>query len=688
MFDFMFDPVIEEKGDYYVIRGVPVILLTMDFTIAYNTTYLPKAIIKKINRYAFSIHKFFLVEFHYTLSKIINQRKQRTPLEKLIKLHHLIETNTWVKDTLNPKVIDKFDRVKGLFHSKPFALQESFLRDYFTIKEAYKLKGLLLDSAVGSGKTLSSLMWSKMIGNPHNIIICPDGIVNTVWRTEITKHIKGKQKVWSTIDDTPIPNDADYYIIHYSALASSWAPKLEKWLQEQIKRTKKQFSLVIDECHNFNDETSKRSQLITAWGDMGFFSDSLPMSGTPLKALGRECYTIFTLIDNLFTGSSRKEFFTLYGKSRENLNELLKHRIGRAKFTIPAIDGMGATPPLETLKITVPNGQRFTLENVRSEMMLYIEDRVKFYHQYINEYNVFFWECVNDYGESVKQNKQLYSDYQKYSLIVKRFKLKGFKTFNKEDIEDSKFCKVFEEQLMKWLPREKAKHFKNIRSAVKYLGLKIRGEALGNVLGKMRQEAATALIQHAGLKDLINSAKKKTLIFSSYVDTVIYCEEYLKGLNFKPVVIYGDTNDQRDDNIDKLAKDPTANPGIATNNSLREGYQCTFANQVILLNAPFRDYELTQILARVWRKGQDSECFFWLMDLDTGEELNIASRSIDIMKWSADQVDQLIGKAVGHGIGHIEMLEVTGMEAFNLEGLLMEEITQPIYVKSNYLSLF
>jgi len=687
MFDYLFDPKIEEKGDYYVIRGVPFYQLSMDFQSAYGTSYITKAMLVKINNYSFRVHKFFMVEFHYTLMKVIHAKRLRTPLDKLIKLQYVVENETWFAETITPKIFDNFDKFKGEFHSAPDYNQEKFLREYGTITNAYFLKGLLLDAKAGSGKTFTTLFWSRMTGNKQTVIICPDGIIDSIWKAEIAKHFKKKPTVWTTIDGTEINDEADYIIIHYSALTSSWAPKLEKWLLDRAKRTKMAFNLIIDECHNFNDETAKRSQLVTAWSDMGLFNQVVPMSGTPLKAMGRECYTVFTLIDKLFAGNARKEFLALYGRSRENLNELLRHRIGRAKFTIPSINGMGPKPPVVTIPVDIPNAERYTLKNVRSEMMIYIEERVKFYYTHLDAYNRFFWECVNDFGEATRSNPSDEADYNRYVAIVKRFKLKGFRSFDAVDIRDNTFCKKYEEELMQWLPRDKAKLFKNIRSAVKYLGLKIRGEALGNVLGKMREEAATALIRYAGLPDLVRSAKKKTLIFSSYVNSVVYCAEYMKSEGFTPVAVYGETNHDRDDNLKLMESNPLLNPGVASYDSLKEGYHCIWANQIIMLNPPWRDYILEQVTARVWRKGQDTECWFWLLDLNTGDDLNISSRSIDILKWSAEQVDQLMSKAAGYG-GNAEFSGVMGAEVYKAPWIIEEEATQPLYFNSNPFSIF
>lgn len=687
MFDFLFDPSVEQVNDYYVFKGIPYNLIYVDFNNAYGTSYVPKVVLEKINRYSFRIHKFFLVEFHYTLVRIINQRRLKTPLDKLLKLQLMVETETWIADTINLKNYDDWNKVKDLFISKPDALQELFLKSYKTVISAYHLKGWLLDGKVGSGKTAAAIMWSRMVNDEPTIVVTPDVTVDTVWIPEFVKHYKRSPKVWNSLDSTlPLDYSYDYYVVHYSALTSELGRTISGFLKDIVKHRKKSLKLIVDESHNFNDETSKRSQLLTAWADADFFSDTLCLSGTPLKAQGRETFTLFTMIDLMFKGRARKAFFELYGKSRENLNELLNHRIGRAKFTIPEVNGLGPAAPLEIIDVEVPNSERYTLKNVRSEMMLYIEQRIKFYYEHIKSYTDFFWKCVDDYKESVKFNKEATKDIERYIEIVTRFRMKGFRTFNEQDIADSKFCKDIEELILDSLPRDVRKEFKNIRSAVKYLGLKIRGEALGNVLGKMRIEAATDLVKYAGIPNLVKSAKKKTLIFSSYVDTVKYTLDYLKANGFKPVGIYGEISDDRNDALNNLANDPLANPGVTTFKSLKEGVPCLWANQIIMTDAPYREYIITQTVARIWRRGQDLECFFWLLNLDTGNELNIATRSIDIMKWSAEQVDQLISKAAGYG-GMDELKGVTGNEALDF-GIYEEEPSYPLTNRSDLFSIF
>jgi len=107
--------------------------------------------------------------------------------------------------------------------------------------------------------------------------------------------------------------------------------------------------------------------------------------------------------------------------------------------------------------------------------------------------------------------------------------------------------------------------------------------------------------------------------------------------------VHGENSKDIDKVVNEFGTDKTINPLITTYNTLKEGYPLLMANQLILMNSPFRSYELKQTIARIYRKGQDTECFVYMLDLDTGNEENITSRSIDIMEWSKEQVDILLG---------------------------------------------
>ena len=92
----------------------------------------------------------------------------------------------------------------------------------------------------------------------------------------------------------------------------------------------------------------------------------------------------------------------------------------------------------------------------------------------------------------------------------------------------------------------------------------MRGEVLGQFLAKLRIEMTTAMLKTVDIKALINEAKKKTIIFTSYIDTIEACEQYVKSLGFKPIVIYGKNSGEIAPLAAKFQKDPSFNPLIAS----------------------------------------------------------------------------------------------------------------------------
>lgn len=112
---------------------------------------------------------------------------------------------------------------------------------------------------------------------------------------------------------------------------------------------------------------------------------------------------------------------------------------------------------------------------------------------------------------------------------------------------------------------------------------------------------------------------------------------------YKPMLVYGETNKDLPAIIKKFHEDPDCNPLVATFKSLSTAVPLTAANSLIFTNSPFRDYERTQTVARVDRIGQTERCNVHDIFLDTGESPNISTRSKDIMQWSRDQVETILG---------------------------------------------
>jgi hypothetical protein len=209
--------------------------------------------------------------------------------------------------------------------------------------------------------------------------------------------------------------------------------------------------------------------------------------------------------------------------------------------------------------------------------------------------------------------------------------------------EQAIYCNKYEKDVIgPTLPRQAKEAFKNVRSIIKYYKLKVQGEALGQILGKRRAQCIADMVPHIDMAQYIDSAKKKTIIFTSYVTVVDVVSDYLKKGGYKPAIVYGETSNQLASIVGAFERDPDLNPLIATYASLSTAVPLVMANEMILLNQPFRSYERDQATARCVRQGQDEDVNIQDIFLDTGEEPNISTRSRDILMWSRQQVEEIL----------------------------------------------
>jgi Superfamily II DNA/RNA helicases, SNF2 family len=196
---------------------------------------------------------------------------------------------------------------------------------------------------------------------------------------------------------------------------------------------------------------------------------------------------------------------------------------------------------------------------------------------------------------------------------------------------------------MPLLTNDQKKEFKDAKSVVKYVDLKIRGECLGRILTKERIQCHVDMLPYIDFKAIINTIKKKTIVFTGYVKVVDAVYNQLSKEGYSPLKIYADTNSEIKTIVEKFRNDPNANPMIATFDSLSTAVPLTMANGIIFLNNPWRSYIKEQAVARAHRIGQDQPVYCFDVILDTGNVPNISSRSLDIMQWSKDQVDKIMG---------------------------------------------
>lgn len=644
---FNFSPSVEKVGSYYVVTGINLNALEIDLRTNLGTSVIFNRMIYKVNSRRFRIHQFFMVELawildHFTTNK--NKRqvdRYRVGMYKYKALYDEIKNKTWIETTFKKYAPYDIDKVLKLFKLTPYLDQRAFLEDYSRIKYGYQLRGCLLDAEPGSGKTFTSLVWSAMISSGKTLIIVPKHLVNKPWVDEITnKYFKVAPKIWTSIDGTDWKNhlDAEYFIIYKENLRRD---EYDDLVVGMSNKGKNPIKVIVDESHNYNEYKSQQTQGLVELTTHPYISDVLFMSGTPIKAQGRETFALFTVIDKYFDKQVHDDFIKMYGRDNAFLNEMLAHRLGRIKYTITEIDGMGKPPEPIIVPVSFPGAEKYTLSSIRTEMMDFITERVEYYRSVLPDYVVDWNKFVAQYRIWVKGDKLEEQELDQYVDTVEYFRKHGYNNFT--DSDKSKFCHKVEAKIENELRGEELKYFRNIKSAIKYVGLKIRGEALGRVLSRARMEAVRDIIEHANLPAMINSVKKKTVIYTSYVEVIRELTNYFGQQGIKSAYVHGENSKEIDSIVSNFAIDKTINPLITTFNTLREGYPLIMANQLILMNAPFRSYELKQTIARIYRNGQNTQCFVYLIDLDTGSEENITSRSIDIMEWSKEQVDILLG---------------------------------------------
>lgn len=545
--------------------------------------------------------------------------------------------------------------------------------------------------------TYTSLVWSRMVSPNKTLILVPKHLITDPWLDHLTPDgarycFKKPPKVWvSTSNIDPLKSGAEFYIFYKEQMRSdNWQGiPFTKIVDTLSKNGAEPIKMIIDESHNYNEISSQQTQGMVRVASNPNISDVLSMSGTPLKSQGKETYPLFCIIDKYFDKYVREDFLKMYSRDNYFLNEMLAHRLGRIKFTINSISGMSNPPEPEIVKLKFPGVERFTLSAIRAKMVAYIQERILFYKANMSNYIYDFNNYLNAYEDSISQDKQALAELTKYRNIVAYFNKNGYNNFT--DSDKSKYCKLIEVEIENGLRGEDLKYFRHIKSAVKYVGLKIRGEALGNVLGKARIEAIIESIDHLNLSQFVKLGIKKTLVYSTYIEAINYAYENLKANGCSPLKLHsGDKGSVQ--SVVKSFGTPQYDSLVTSFDTLSEGVPLLMANQIILLNSPWREYILRQTIARVYRNGQNAECFVFLVDLDTGNEENITSRTLDIMTYFKEQVDILLSGGISTFDEEGVNTKFTDSSTFDLSKLMPFEIPsfnfRPKFKERSFSSLF
>lgn len=624
---------VKVKNAIVYVDGIPADVMARDIKKIWGTGRIEKNIFIDIDDNSFSFYEFFAVEIVYAIDTLLEHPQARTSRRTLNKIKEALIEGTWLvgKQQIYPHILDRSSLSKFIYN--PLDFQSRFFDAYEQTKQQNKLRGMQLAGAAGSGKTYTSLALVEMLGADLVVVVCPNNAIDRVWKDTLHNVFKEPPVAWFSNSNQPVPSDVKYMVVTYEYLA-----KLKALLKE---RKYKKLAILLDESHNFNEITSLRTELFLQICDEYAPDDVVWLSGTPIKALAKEAIPLIRCIDPMFTPECEDRFKKIFGVSSERASDIVKNRLDGLMFKIEKSELKLLPPIFKEVRVVVPNSAEFTLEAIRARMDAFIADRQAYYAERSKDDQAFFYAVLDDFSASLrsKAEKESYAYYR--TCLQKVIKYQGDARFVKEEMI---YCNRFEaREISPKLEPAKRKQFREVKSIVKYVKLKIQGECLGRVVGRARIEAHIAMAPCIDYVSLIETSTKKTLVYTSFTEVINVLEKKLPELGLEPLFVYGKTNSNLNGIIDKFEKDQDANPLVATYASLSTAVPLVMADTMLMIDVPWRDYQLQQTVSRINRLGADTQCYVYTAILDTGDKPNISTRTVDILKWSQSQVSALTG---------------------------------------------
>lgn len=621
---------VEEKNGMITVEGVSSRFIEEDLRKVWKTSRLGNYLFSSKGSYGFVIPSFFALELRYMLEHMLSlnirlQISRRTASQVVRELNE----KTWLKDTLDEtKSCLDFSKLSKL-NMQPLDYQRKFMEYYDKLIPQYGLHGMILSAAAGSGKTFTTIALAECLNADYVIVVCPKNAVDIVWRSTIVSLFKTPVTQWDSLTNRTYVGEK-YAVVHYDYMAE---------FMRSIGQIRGKVVIILDESHNANEITSARTQNFIAICQKVSSENVIWASGTSIKAMGYESIPIFKTIDPRFTDDIVERFKKMFGKEAKKSLDVLANRIDLMSYKVEKSELKLAKPEITNVKVATPDSANYTLDKVKEEMDAFVAVRVKYYKDNRGDHERQYNDCLNVFksSSSFKQNAVGFDKYRSYVATIGR--VTAYDTV----IEEMKFCNSFEKNvIIPTLPQHQVALFKDVKSVIKYTPLKIRGECLGRILGKKRAECIVSMAKHIDYAKYLESTEKKTVVFTSYVEALEACAKTLTDLEYSPAVVYGKTNKELPTIVKTFGSDEQLNPLIATFQSLSTAVPLVMADVMLMLNTPFRDYIYQQAISRIHRLGATTQVNVYVFSLDTGEQPNLSTRSVDILQWSQSQVEKIM----------------------------------------------
>ena len=669
--DFLLNNITVTQTDKYVMfsgfrtrKFIKEIQRTMD------TVRFTNGMLTHVTAMSFRVPLFFCYDFLNVLEASYENRTQyynskitKRVLDEFRKTPLVTRTTKEFPSRLNKKALEQF-----VF--KPMESQSEFFDLYDKKTQQYGLNGYILGAAPGLGKTISSLMLAFQLPEITKIVVLsPSNALYEVWEDTVANKIKGDVPYF-VYGKGKTEKGKRVYIFSHDNL------KFAKEVVNSFLKNENIF-FIIDECHSFNEMKADRTNYLIEMCRQSKTNNVLFMSGTPFKAFGREVVPFLYCADPLFNEKAAEGFVKIFGVRGTLAMNILSSRIGRTLHIIEKKDVVQNEITNIELRVKVPNGVRFTMAAIRVQMEKFVKERVSYYNFHKKRLESDYLKIRADFG-SYLVGEQL-KQFERYCYTVEMIRHTG--DISSITTEIKQVNDYERKVIIPNLSSENKKIFRDTTSVYKYVSLKIQGEALGRILGRERTLCNLEIIRHLegarayceelewqnepfGIDDIFDMSESKVVFFTDYVEVLQEAETVLKKRGYHPKVVYGDTNKDLSDILKKFTEDPKVNPVIATIKSLSTAVPLIMADTEVLLNVPYRDYIYKQTIARVDRIGQKHPIKIFHVYLDTDGEPNISTRSKDLMEWSRQMVERLLGIKTGDSEDVEELLEEEFISSF------------------------
>ena len=581
---------ITKENNFYILHefDLDTLLIKLKDVI---TDYDPKVyevIFDKVNDNTYKIHRFFALEL-YILFKLVNDLKNALTVYE----------QTHVNQLFKPKPAEQPDLsvLQQISNKTPKEYQALFIHNYGKLKSLLKLDGYMLAMQPGMGKSITAILTALAYSKKQILILAPKTLVESTWAVEL-------EELGIT----------DYTVFPKSKLLN------KRFIITNYERAKDLKSgcdidfILIDESQNFRFADKKKIQDIYALKQAHNVHNILLLTGTPIKGVYAEFSAAFLLLDPYFDMEAYPYFYNLYSKKTIAGERLLKERIEfyMFKLTYDRVKDEFVLPPLHqiTKEISLPHANRYTINQIRLDIK-YAAEQCKLS---VNKKEVI--EQLNkEHNANIKEDDN-----------VETLALKKQEVLSKIESNTEK--------------KKVAMLFNSLIAPEIYCLSKNIATAYISRLKELVIELFKAELPE--LKKLIQQ-NEKIVVFTNYVSIADQLKELFdKELNLNSKVVTGKYSlDKRTESIKQFKLNPEADIIIITYKAASYGLTLTEARYLYYADLPFRDADLKQAIARIYRLTQKRDAYAIYLKLKS-EETTIQDRKEKLLEIYRELVSQLL----------------------------------------------